>query len=69
MDGRQPRLRVRHRVTASHNPALYNGIKLFTEGGRDAVEEVTTPLADAANQLAEDDIECVPFDEAVRQVW
>lgn len=54
-------------VTASHNPALYNGIKLFTEGGRDAVEEVTTPLADAANELAEDDIRCVPFDEAVEQ--
>ncbi len=28
-------------VTASHNPALYNGIKVFTEGGRDAQAEVT----------------------------
>lgn len=32
-------------VTASHNPALYNGIKLFTKGGRDAVESVTNELA------------------------
>ena len=28
-------------VTASHNPAIYNGIKVFTEGGRDADAEVT----------------------------
>ena len=28
-------------VTASHNPAIYNGVKLFTTSGRDAVLEVT----------------------------
>lgn len=29
-------------ITVSHNPAIYNGIKAFTEGGRDADEEQTT---------------------------
>lgn len=31
-------------VTASHNPALYNGVKVFTEGGRDASEQITKKL-------------------------
>ncbi|MBO5620391.1 MAG: phosphoglucomutase/phosphomannomutase family protein [Butyrivibrio sp.] len=31
-------------VTASHNPAIYNGIKLFTRGGRDADESQTKNL-------------------------
>lgn len=31
-------------ITASHNPAIYNGIKLFTAGGRDADAEVTGRL-------------------------
>lgn len=46
-------------VTASHNPALYNGLKIFTEGGRDAEVEITNELAAAANQLSDADIRSV----------
>lgn len=31
-------------VTASHNPAIYNGVKIFTSGGRDANEEQTRDI-------------------------
>jgi phosphomannomutase len=31
-------------VTASHNPSMYNGIKLIVQGGRDASEETTKRL-------------------------
>ncbi|MDO5376977.1 MAG: phosphoglucomutase/phosphomannomutase family protein [Clostridia bacterium] len=52
-------------VTASHNPAIYNGIKLFTRGGRDATEDVTDAIGAEANALAEEEIRSVPFVEAL----
>lgn len=52
-------------VTASHNPAIYNGIKLFTRGGRDATEDVTAPIAGEANALDEEDIPSMTFEEAL----
>ena len=52
-------------VTASHNPAIYNGIKLFTRGGRDATEDVTGAISAEANALAESDIHSMPFSEAL----
>lgn len=54
-------------VTASHNPAIYNGIKLFTAGGRDASKAVTDAIGDEANALSAEEILSLPFDEARRQ--
>ena len=42
-------------VTASHNPSLYNGIKVITEGGRDAKEDVTQDLERRIRLLSEED--------------
>ena len=65
---------VRHRglpygaaITASHNPAIYNGIKLFTRGGRDASQEVTDALGAAANALCADEIPSIPFERALSE--
>ena len=38
-------------VTASHNPAIYNGIKLFTAGGRDADEEQTRQVEEYISKV------------------
>lgn len=50
-------------VTASHNPASYNGIKVFTEGGRDASAEVTDELQEQINALTDADVRSVPAHE------
>lgn len=54
-------------VTASHNPALYNGVKLFTKGGRDAVESVTNEIGAEANEITEADVKRIPYAQAVQQ--
>lgn len=54
-------------VTASHNPAEYNGIKVFTEGGRDATEEVTDEIEAEIAKITLDDVKCMAFDEAVEK--
>ena len=54
-------------VTASHNPAIYNGIKVFTQDGRDAPEEVTNALEERIDALAGREIPVVPFEEGVRR--
>ena len=38
-------------ITASHNPAIYNGIKIFTAGGRDADATVTKKIEEEAAKL------------------
>lgn len=52
-------------VTASHNPAIYNGIKVFTAGGRDADETVTARIEAEIAQLTPADVKSVDYDEAV----
>ena len=53
-------------ITASHNPALYNGIKLFTLGGRDAVKEITDEIEAEANAMAAADIRPIAFEEGLK---
>ncbi|MBO4837744.1 MAG: phosphoglucomutase/phosphomannomutase family protein [Clostridia bacterium] len=54
-------------ITASHNPAVYNGIKVFTAGGRDADEQVTGPLQDAANAVDLSSLKDAVFEEALQE--
>ncbi len=52
-------------VTASHNPATYNGIKLFTHEGRDASVEVTKRLEELIADIG--DVPYLDYDEAMKQ--
>ena len=54
-------------VTASHNPAIYNGIKVFTAGGRDADQTVTGKIEEQIAQLNETEIMSVDYEEALAQ--
>lgn len=54
-------------VTASHNPAIYNGIKVFTYGGRDATEEQTAEIEEYMERLREEPISYMDYDEAVSE--
>ncbi|HEX7714153.1 MAG TPA: phosphoglucomutase/phosphomannomutase family protein [Bacillota bacterium] len=56
-------------VTASHNPADYNGVKIFTKGGRDATEEVTGKLESFIEKClgTGKKIRSLPFEEALQE--
>ena len=51
-------------VTASHNPALYNGVKVFTYGGRDADEEQTKDIERYINQVDACNIPKLRYEDA-----
>lgn len=53
-------------VTASHNPAIYNGIKVFTAGGRDA-DEVQTREIEAYSAKVEQPVEELAYAKAREQ--
>ena len=60
-------------VTASHNPAIYNGIKLFTKGGRDADERQTAEIEAYIEREEEElkrghEIPLIPYEEAGKKV-
>ncbi|ALR14708.1 phosphoglucomutase/phosphomannomutase family protein [Vibrio natriegens] len=52
-------------ITASHNPADYNGIKVFIEGGRDADEIITQKIEDQIATLTASDVKSVDFEQAI----
>lgn len=52
-------------VTASHNPAQYDGIKLITEEGRDAPVETTERVESIIETLSE--VKYADFDAAVKE--
>ena len=59
-------------VTASHNPAIYNGFKVFTRGGRDADETQTAELERIIDRLdaecrAGKEIETLPYEDALQK--
>ena len=54
-------------VTASHNPAIYNGVKVFTAGGRDADLTVTAKIEREIAALDAEQIPSVRYEEALAQ--
>ncbi|ADO77438.1 phosphoglucomutase/phosphomannomutase family protein [Halanaerobium praevalens] len=51
-------------ITASHNPADYNGVKLFTKGGRDATEEITNEIEKKISRLNLVEVKFIDFEKA-----
>ena len=49
-------------ITASHNPADYNGIKIFIEGGKDATHEVTLLIEEEIQKTGYDNIKSMDFE-------
>lgn len=55
-------------VTASHNPAIYNGFKVFTSQGRDANVEQTNEIEEIAAQVEQQgEIRFIDYDKAKAQ--
>nr|WP_086939194.1 phosphoglucomutase/phosphomannomutase family protein [Thaumasiovibrio occultus] len=52
-------------ITASHNPADYNGIKVFIKGGRDADEVITQKIEAQIANLTADDVKLCDYEDAI----
>ena len=53
-------------ITASHNPALYNGVKVFIKGGRDADEVTTAEIERQIAKIEGEKISFMPFEDGIR---
>lgn len=53
-------------ITASHNPAIYNGVKVFTAGGRDADEIETKDIENYIQDIAPADLLQMEYEEGKR---
>lgn len=54
-------------ITASHNPAIYNGIKVFTAGGRDADQTVTAKIEAHIGKVDPEKIQSMEYEEALQK--
>ncbi|MGN0156634.1 MAG: phosphoglucomutase/phosphomannomutase family protein [Lachnospiraceae bacterium] len=52
-------------ITASHNPAIYNGIKVFTYGGRDADQEQTAQIEEYIGEITDIPVDEMPYDKGI----
>ncbi len=54
-------------ITASHNPAIYNGVKIFTKGGRDADQDTTINLEKYIEKLEQtkQELNFTPYKKAL----
>ena len=54
-------------VSASHNPYIYNGIKIFQRGGRELTTQQNTALEKIANKVKLSKIQTKTFDVAIKE--
>lgn len=54
-------------VTASHNPAIYNGLKVFTAGGRDADEIQTKDIEDYISDVDKSRIDIIEYSTGIEK--
>lgn len=52
-------------ITASHNPADYNGIKMFTRGGRDADQEITNEIEHHISAIDNSAVKLIDFNTGI----